>query len=243
MITSRARKQHQFKFSWKTASKFTFYIFLFVLLLCATMQLKKAQYFPIRSVKVFGIHHADQRQFQDFLLPYVKNGFFGVDVDVIKERLMQQPWVADAIVQRIWPDHILIKVIEKEPIAKWNDTGLLSRTGQLFNPSVDSYPAGLPQFIGPEGQQIAMGENFDKINNLLIPLHFKISRLELSPTLSWTIVLDNGVKITAGHKDILTRIDHFVKVYPKIVGTRVANVDYVDLRYSNGMAVRWKSIT
>jgi len=40
----------------------------------------------------------------------------------------------------------------------------------------------------------------------------------------------------------LTHISHFVKVYPKIIGERANQVDYVDLRYSNGLAIHWKNI-
>jgi cell division septal protein FtsQ len=31
-----------------------------------------------------------------------------------------------------------------------------------------------------------------------------------------------------------------VKVYPKIVGMHESDVEYIDLRYSNGIAVKWK---
>jgi cell division septal protein FtsQ len=41
----------------------------------------------------------------------------------------------------------------------------------------------------------------------------------------------------------LTRLSHFVKVYPKIIGERAAQVEYIDLRYQDGLAIRWKTIT
>jgi cell division protein FtsQ len=65
----------------------------------------------------------------------------------------------------------------------------------------------------------------------------------MSPYLSWDIELTNGMKMRLGYKDVLTRVSHFVKVYPKIVGERVSDVDYVDLRYPNGLAVRWKTVS
>ena len=88
-----------------------------------------------------------------------------------------------------------------------------------------------------------MMEYYAKIASILSPLHFKIARLEETPYQSWSMTTDSGVKVNIGHKDILTRIDHFVKVYSKIVGTRTADVSYIDLRYPNGLAVKWKSIT
>ncbi len=65
----------------------------------------------------------------------------------------------------------------------------------------------------------------------------------LTPYFTWKLTLDNGITMQIGHKDILTRLDHFVKVYPKIVGDRVDDVEYMiyvilmELR-SNGR-IRW----
>ena len=81
---------------------------------------------------------------------------------------------------------------------------------------------------------------FVNINRILAPLHAKISYLELTPYMTWKLKLENGMTLKVGHNDILTRMTHFVKVYPKIVGERAENIDYIDLRYPNGMAVKWK---
>ena len=87
-----------------------------------------------------------------------------------------------------------------------------------------------------------MLQYFYEINRLLKPLHAKISYLELTPYLTWKFKMNNGIMMQIGHKDILTRLNHFVKVYPKIVGDRAVDVEYIDLRYSNGVAVRWRTI-
>jgi len=109
----------------------------------------------------------------------------------------------------------------------------------LFAPK-ETFTAELPRFSGPKGQQIYMLKYHNEINRLLVPLRAKISYLELTPFLTWKLTLNNGINMQMGHKDVLTRLGHFVKVYPKIVGTRADYVDYIDLRYPNGMAVRWK---
>jgi cell division protein FtsQ len=37
------------------------------------------------------------------------------------------------------------------------------------------------------------------------------------------------------------RLERFISVYPKLLGEKIAQVDSVDLRYTNGFAVRWKA--
>jgi len=199
-----------------------------------------SHYFPIKTVRVYGVNHIDRMEVQNLLLPLVQRGFFTISVESIKDRLIQQPWVSDIFVRRTWPDQVEVTVVERNPIARWNDGSLLSTTGELFSPRAETYPVDLPQFIGPEGDQIVMLRYFNEISRVLMPLHAKISYLEMTPYFTWKLKLDNGMMLKIGHKDILTRLDHFVRVYPKIVGAHATDVDYIDLRYSNGMAVRWK---
>ncbi len=206
----------------------------------AINQINLSQSFPIRTVRVFGVNHVKHQEVQDLLLPMVRRGFFTIKVEYIRDRLLQIPWISDLDVRRVWPDQVEITVIERNAVARWNDESLLSETGELFSPNQNTYPAHIPKFMGPIGQQIVMLQYFKDINRLLVPLHANISLLELTPYFTWKIILTNGMILQMGHKDILTRLDHFVKVYPKIAATRAADIEYVDLRYSNGFAVRWK---
>jgi cell division protein FtsQ len=209
----------------------------------ALNQIKLSDYFPIKNVRVYGVNRVDHKEVQGLLQPLVNRGFFAINVDIIRDRLLQMPWVSDIFVRRNWPDQVDITVIEKNALARWNDTTLLSTSGELFSPKQETYPVDLPRFVGPAGQQVVMLDYFNQMNRLLAPLHAKIAHLELTPYFTWKLTLDNGITLQIGHKDILTRLDHFVRVYPKIVGNRTTDVDYVDLRYPNGVAVRWKTVT
>lgn len=242
MILGRARKQQSnFQVPWKQVIKISLFVLLIAVSCLSANKIKLTNEFPIHQVKVYGIKHLNAGETQRLLLPLVSKGFFGVEVDLIKEQLLQIPWVADVSVRRVWPDQVVIAISEKNPVARWNENSLLSSTGEVFNPASASYPMDLPHFVGPEGKQMTVLAFYSEINQLLNPLHLKIKRLELSPYLSWDMEFANGMKVRLGYKDVLTRVGHFVKVYSKIVGERADDVDYVDLRYPNGLAVRWKT--
>lgn len=243
MIRQVGKRYKALRFSWKLTAKAASLIAIFLISIMAINQFRTISYFPIKEVNIIGAQHIDHQEMQNLLLPFVKRGFFAVDVELIKEQLNQFPWVREASVRRVWPNQVIINVSEKTALARWNDDTLLSTNGDIFKPGSATFPSQLPQLSGPEGKHIDMIENFNKINSILGPLHFKITRLELDPAESWSLTLDNGMKIHIGRKDILTKINHFVKVYPKIVNGRTSDIDYVDLRYSNGLAVRWKTIT
>ncbi|HLB42608.1 MAG TPA: cell division protein FtsQ/DivIB [Gammaproteobacteria bacterium] len=201
---------------------------------------KLSRFFPINIVRVYGVHHLDRQELQDLLLPFAEQGFFAMNVDNIRDRLSQLPWVSSSFVRRYWPNQLQIIINEQQVLAIWNDRHLLSLTGELFSPDRETYPHALPRLIAQEGKQMVMIRYFHAINRLLQPLHVTISVLELTPDDVWKLVLSNGIILQMGQKDILTRLNRFVKVYPKIIGNRTIDVEYIDLRYSNGVAVKWK---
>lgn len=202
-----------------------------------------SNFFPIRYVSVYGANHMEHAAVEDVLRPYLSKGFFSIDVEFIRDRLGQLPWVSGSFVRRHWPDQVEIGFIEKKATARWNNSGLLSDGGEIFAPPQPSWPKDIPTFIGPDGSQLQMLENYKAIDRILSPLHAKISSLELTPFATWNLKLENGLFLQIGYRDSLTRLSHFVKVYPKIIGTREKDVEYVDLRYSNGVAVKWKEPT
>jgi len=205
MIISHVKKRYKdFKFSWKFAAKTLGFIVFIYLLTLGFNQFKTAHYFTIKEVQVIGIHHSDHQAIQHLLMPLVNKSFFMVDVDIIKDRLMQFAWISTVSVKRIWPGQISIQVSERVPAARWNNQSLLSTTGEIFRPAVTEFPSGLPQFIAPDGEQIHMLEYYIQLTRILKPLHFKMTKFELLGTQSSCLTFDNGMKLNIGYKDILT---------------------------------------
>jgi cell division protein FtsQ len=75
-----------------------------------------------------------------------------VDLNLVRDRLLQYGWVQDAHVSRRLPDTLLIRIVERTPAAVWQNQGSLSlidRDGVYLEPvSTDAMP-DLPLVIGP----------------------------------------------------------------------------------------------
>ena len=201
--------------------------------------------FPVRVVKIYSNDRVDRHALKVMLSPFLQKGFFSIPLSVVRDQLLQEPWVATVTVRRIWPDQLHIFFIKKVIIAQWNKESFLSDTGTIYavsptTPANDPRFLQLPQFEGPEDQQTVMLDYFNQMNRLLTPLHVKIIHLVLSPYHDWKVKLDNGMTLVLGHKDCLARMDRFVRVYPKIIHNGVM-IESVDLRYPHGLAVRWKN--
>lgn len=239
---ARKRKRSQQPFQQMSQPvKVTLLVMALLSCFLIASELNFSHYFPIKKVRVYGANRVDHQEVKGLMLPLVNRGFFTIKVDYIRDRLLQLPWVADVFVRRGWPDRVDITVVEKNAVAYWGRKGLLSDSGQVFTPREETYPQHLPQFKGPDGQQIAMMEYFNEMNRLLTALHAKISYLEMTPYATLRLMLDSGIKLELGRQDALRQLANFVRVYPKIVGGKAADVESVDLRYANGVAVRWKT--
>jgi len=75
-----------------------------------------------------------------------------VDVNRIRDRLMQFGWVKDARVSRRLPDTLVVDIVERTPAALWQDSGrlaLIDADGVVLDRvPVDKMP-DLPLLIGP----------------------------------------------------------------------------------------------
>jgi len=57
---------------------------------------------------------------------------------------------------------------------------------------------------------------------------------------AWSMQLSNGVEIRLGRRDVEARAQLFIDVVANIVASREAEIEFVDMRYSNGFTIGWK---
>jgi cell division protein FtsQ len=111
----------------------------------------------------------------------------------------------------------------------------------LFQPPRKTYPSSLARLQGPEGSGKAVVAAFTDMNAILAPVGLHIAALRLDQRRAWSLELDNGMQLVLGRGDSYERLLRFVRFYHRALKGREAQVQRVDLRYSNGFAVRWKT--
>lgn len=118
--------------------------------------------FVVEQVDVMGEGRLNERDIR--LAAQIQRGsyFFGVDLDAARDRTESLPWVDRAVVRRLWPNRIVVQVVETTPYALWQNEGelfLLTEAGQPIVPANQavSVPEGLKTYVGPdaaEGAQV-----------------------------------------------------------------------------------------
>lgn len=215
-------------------------ILVFLVLLWAVKAILEPDLFPIRNVQVGSTYqHVTAEQLEKNIEPFAEGGFFTVNVGRLRNHLMQIPWVFDATVTRVWPDTLDVKVVEQRVVARWGNTGLLNSEGVLFYPRLDTFPQELPVLNGPKGDAQFLWRFYRQLNHRLKPINLRVSELNLSDRRAWSLILNNGIKVYLGRLLVKQRFDRFVRAYPKVIGDKANKVSTVDLRYVNGLSIRW----
>jgi cell division protein FtsQ len=197
--------------------------------------------FPLRVVRIASkLHHLEKDELQQALAPYLRGGFFTVDVTGIHDAVETLPWVYQATVQRDWPDRLIISFVEQEPVARWGKQALLNRYGEIFVPRKLPDELALPRLSGPSGHERAVLEEYRRCAQTLSPLGLRIARIELNERRAWRIDLDNAVQLELGRVDTALRLQRFVRSFPEVFAEHLDALKSVDLRYSNGFSVYWQ---
>ena len=203
--------------------------------------LADASRFPINTVKISASYqHISRHQLETVLYPHLLKGFFGLSVQALEQDLKKFPWTRLVHVKRLWPDALNITLVEKTPIAWWNDA-LITAEGETFSSKNQQNDVDdLPQLSGPASHAKDVLQIYKKLSNLLVMCGLGASAVHLRDNQSWELVLNNGILLQLGKKDLELRLNRFCRAYPAVFADRLEQLSHVDLRYARGMAVQWK---
>jgi cell division protein FtsQ len=230
-----------------TAANVLYALALILVVYAAGTMLANSPAFPLRAIRIQGdLEHVSRGQIVDALQGRVSGTFFSVDVEAIRSMFQTLPWVRRAEVRRRWPDRLEVRLEEHVALARWGqgpEGRLVNIHGELFAGRAGAEPdAELPQFAGPAGSEQEVARRYALFRELLAPLALEPHTVALSQRQSWQLRLSNGLAVQLGRdseKDpVRERLARFVEVYPRTLGRLSRRLDYVDLRYPNGFALR-----
>src|SRR5271157_3270625 len=114
--------------------------------------------FALRQVVVDGaLARTSRAHLETVIREELKGTFFTLNLAAARASLQRVPWVKSVALRRQWPDRLEVTVVEHEPLARWNDTGLVDTEGEVFSADFDGE---LPQFVGPDGSARELAERF-----------------------------------------------------------------------------------
>lgn len=197
---------------------------------------------PIAVIGVDGrIANLSAREVEDIVAANLSGGFLSLDLDRIREGLEAHPWVESATARRQWPNQLVIVIREETPIARWGDNGFLNNRGQTLDVSNAAELADLPLLAGPPGKERAVMQQYRIFTQLLQTTGLRIVEFRMGARGGWHLRFADGPTLAVGRGQITDKIQRFLKVWDKALAVRLDQIDHIDIRYGNGVAVRWKT--
>ncbi len=199
---------------------------------------------PIRQLKVSGADYPETPQkIRNALQPSLTEGFFSIDLEQVHQQVLSLPWVQYASVKRQWPASLVVSVAEYKPMALWNTNQYVTLAGQCIE---GPFPGEVPptlKLLGPIGQQARVVLQYLSFQRVLRSVALEIDTVILAERGAWEIRFTNGLTLRLGRYDVDNRLKRFLAAYVTHLSSIASEIQYVDLRYTQGFAVRWKSAT
>lgn len=198
----------------------------------------------LRELRLVGeFKHVNADELKALVAARIDGNFLAVDVKGVHAVVTSLPWVSNAWVDRIWPDVLQVRVVEQKPIAVWNDAALLNADGRAFVAAQAADWPSVPAFTGPLNGEKLMAQSIVAFSGALAPVGLRVTGAGLDARHAWTVTLDNGIELMLGRERTQERLERFVKIYPARLQMAAGQVQRVDLRYTNGFAVKWRGGT
>lgn len=224
------------------------------LLVAGMAWLKRAPIFPIRSIQLDGdLARNSVPTIRANAAPRLAGNFFSVDLQQARAAFESVPWVRRAVVRRVWPDRLTVRLEEHQPAALWQGAvaepaadRLVNAQGEVFEANVgDVEDEDLPTLAGPDGSAAEMLAMYRRVQPALARLDLGIERLQLSGRGSWRAELDSGAVVELGRgtaAELTARTELFARTLTQVTARWQQPLEYADLRHRDGYAVRLRGV-
>ena len=99
-------------------------------------------------------------------------------------------------------------------------------------------PPELPLLEGPDGTEGLVAQLYMEAQGRLLEAGLRLNGVRLDERGSWELELTDGIEVRLGRQEVETRLERFLALASPMVAKRLAEIRYVDMRYTNGSSRR-----
>jgi len=218
----------------------------------AAALLLAAPFLSVGDIVVSGNSQLSEGEIRTLVSGLLGENILAVDLEGYRQQLVESPWLRDGTLRRVLPTTIEVSVTERHPVA------LARFTDQLYlvdecGTVIDRHGPRFAAFDLPIIDGLAVSDttativDFGRmalVTRLLDQLSLNpemlglISQIDVSDQYDAVVLLsDDPVLLHLGTDKFLERLLFYAELVPALK-ERVANIDYVDLRFDHRVYVR-----
>jgi cell division protein FtsQ len=194
--------------------------------------------FNIAAVAVTGEKHLSREEILAAAGVTARTSLLFFDVADARARLLTNPWIAEATVQKFLPDRLAISISERAAFALWQKAGrvgVIASDGTVLGPYVLRRYVDLPLVVGI-GAEVRARE-FLAMLDRRPELRANVRACVLVAERRWNLRLKNGVDVRLPEFDVEQALDQLAALERD---TKLSNRDItaIDLRLADRITVR-----
>ncbi|MCZ6656283.1 MAG: cell division protein FtsQ/DivIB [Gammaproteobacteria bacterium] len=194
---------------------------------------------PVRVVRIEGeLSAPERREVQAQIAGSLDARLLTLNLEKLRHQILALSWPRTVSLRRVWPDSLEVSVSKQMVVARWADGAFLTSSGEIV--TTPDAPANVPTFdCDLSGPKRAM-EIYRLLQELASRAGLNVVTLSENALGEWRIDLAGGLELMLGAEQLAERMRRFLLVYRRSLGDTKRRVEYVDARYANGVAVRWR---
>lgn len=215
-------------------------LFIIFSIIYLTMLIKRIDIpviLPLEKTHVFGaVKFINTDDIKAKVEASVTGGYFTVDMNLIREVLLQEPWIKSVTLRRQWPASLEVSIEERTPIAYWNENAYLSQEGEVFTPDTIDQSLNLPVLNGPQGRHATVWQFMNVLYREMEKLDYQVVRLDLDQRRAWQLVIEelatnsaiedsadsssstkHVINVRLGRFNTEKRLQRFVRILPGLI--------------------------
>ena len=196
-------------------------------------------FFEVKDIRINGTEKTNPDELRQILTPNLNN-LISFDKDHAKSLLEQVGWVKRVNIKKIYPNTLIINIIETDPFAIYYDNQnnyLIDIDGQIIssNPDINVYKNLL--IVRGEEAKTKLNEIIKEINIYFPDVRNRINELEFIEKRRWNLFLSGNLLIKLPDTEIKESLNNLKKLFED-KQVLESNIIEVDLRIKGRAVIK-----
>lgn len=208
----------------------------------------------ILNISSDNVQHVKPKELKKLVIMELNGTALTTDLGPIYKSVLSHPWIKEATVRRIWPNKILVNLVEHNIIGVWSDGRFVTQAGKLLqfdklqSESINKEKnCFLLKLDGPNETVTAVLDRARMISKKASKVGLQTTGVQLTNQYDWRVFFSNGMKMELGGENLETplekRLDNFFNSIAWVRKKIKKDLISVDLRYAQGFAFEESKIS
>lgn len=169
--------------------------------------------FGIKSVTISGAHELSNAEILATAGIEPTRSLLFLNAAKLRARLMSLPLVENASVSKLYPDHLLIQIVERKPIALWqehDEVKVIAADGMPIDTLRDKRFLSLPLTVGVGANKHI--DDYLAILDAAGPIRSRIAAGIFVAQRHWILKMRNGIEVALPEKGAITAVRELVRL-------------------------------